>query len=114
MEFLLSLVQSISDFGQTLVDFFNHIPDFFHDIFIYLNAWIVKVKLYFLLMSLKISYETAQYLLNEIGFTQMVVTAFNSLPDEIRYYAFLFKIPQALTIYFNCMATGFVIKMSRV
>lgn len=114
MDFLLSLVQGLGDFGQTVVDFFNHIPTWFEDLFIYLNAWYIKMKLYFLLMSLELSYKTAQFLLNEIGFTQLVVSAFNALPSELRYYAFLFQVPQALNVYFTCMATGFVIRISRM
>lgn len=114
MDFLLSLVQGLGDFGQTVIDFFNHIPTWFEDLFIYLNAWYIKMKLYFLLMSLELSYKTAQFLLNEIGFTQLVVSAFNALPSELRYYAFLFQVPQALNVYFTCMATGFVIRISRM
>ncbi|EHU9451545.1 DUF2523 domain-containing protein, partial [Vibrio vulnificus] len=53
------------------------------------------------------------YLLNDIGFNQMIATSFNALPSELRYYAFLFKIPQAISIYFNCLATAFVLRMTR-
>jgi hypothetical protein len=113
METLLSLIKGIGDFGQTVVDYFNHVPSWFEEIFVYLNAWYIKIKFYFLLVSLELSYKTAQFLLNEIGFTELVVSAFNALPSELRFYAFLFQIPQALNIYFTCMATGFVIRMTR-
>ncbi|MDV2391259.1 DUF2523 family protein, partial [Vibrio cholerae] len=54
-----------------------------------------------------------EYLLNDIGFNDMLASFFNALPDEIRYYAFIFKIPQAIGIYFNCLATAFVWKITR-
>lgn len=114
MEFLLNLVQSLGDFGQTIVDFFNNIPNWFESLFIYLNAWYIKIKLYFFILSLELSYKTASYLLNDIGFTALVVQAFNSLPSELRYYAFLFQVPQALNIYFTCLVTGFVMRFSKV
>lgn len=114
MQFLLDLMQSLGDIGQTVVDFFDNVPTWFEQTFVYLNAWYIKIKLYFLLVSLELSYKTAQYLLNDIGFTELVVQAFNALPSELRYYAFLFQLPQALNIYFTCMATGFVIRLTRV
>ncbi|AZS26400.1 DUF2523 domain-containing protein [Vibrio anguillarum] len=63
--------------------------------------------------SLSVSYKTASYLLNEIGFTQIIILTFNALPDELRFYAFLFKIPQAINIIFTGFTTAFVISVSR-
>ncbi|MBF4228091.1 DUF2523 domain-containing protein, partial [Vibrio anguillarum] len=48
-----------------------------------------------------------------IGFTQIIILTFNALPDELRFYAFLFKIPQAINIIFTGFTTAFVISVSR-
>ncbi|ARC92169.1 DUF2523 domain-containing protein [Vibrio coralliilyticus] len=114
MEFILSLLQGLGDAGQTVIDFFSNAPNWFEQIFIYLNAWYVKIRLYMLIKYIEMSYRTAEFLLNEIGFAEFIISAFNALPSEIRYYAFLFKIPQAINVYFNFLATGFVMKMSRM
>lgn len=113
MEYILSLLQGIGDVGQSVLDFFTAVPSWFEQIFIYLNAWYVKIKLYMLIKYLELSYRTAEFLLNEIGVTQFVISAFNQLPSEVRYYAFLFKVPQALSVYFNFLATAFVLKITR-
>ncbi|MDH5959694.1 DUF2523 domain-containing protein, partial [Vibrio aestuarianus] len=73
----------------------------------------IKLKLKWMVYSLAIAYKTASYLLNEIGFTQIIVMTFNALPDEIRFYAFLFKIPQAINIIFTGFTTAFVLSVSR-
>ncbi|WP_234911469.1 DUF2523 family protein, partial [Vibrio anguillarum] len=41
------------------------------------------------------------------------ILTFNALPDELRFYAFLFKIPQAINIIFTGFTTAFVISVSR-
>ncbi|POC46636.1 DUF2523 domain-containing protein [Vibrio vulnificus] len=113
MQLILDFLAFLSSIGDTFVEFITSIPDYFHQFFVYLNAWYVKIKFYFFIISLQMAYDTAVYLLNDIGFNQMISSSFNALPSELRYYAFLFKIPQAISIYFNCLATAFVLRMTR-
>lgn len=113
METILTLLQNLGDAGQTVVDFFDSTPDYFDQIFIYLNAWYIKIRLVLLIKYLELSYRTAEFLLNEIGVTRLIINTFNALPSEMRYYAFLFKVPQAISIYLNFIATGFVLKMTK-
>ncbi|ATC59454.1 DUF2523 family protein [Vibrio anguillarum] len=113
MESLLLIVQSIGDFFQTIIDFFLNIPDYFDQLTVYINASYIYLKLKFMVYSLSVSYKTASYLLNDIGFTQIIILTFNALPDELRFYAFLFKIPQAINIIFTGFTTAFVISVSR-
>ncbi|ELI3475866.1 DUF2523 domain-containing protein [Vibrio cholerae] len=113
MQFLLDLLGSIANAGDTVTEFFKSIPDYFGQLVVWGNAWYVKLKFLWLIYSLELAYKTAEYLLNDIGFNDMLASFFNALPDEIRYYAFIFKIPQAIGIYFNCLATAFVWKITR-
>ncbi len=113
MDWLMDILEPIANFGSTIVDFIAYIPEYFKQFFIYLNAWYVKVKFTFLIYSIEFAYETAQYLLAEIGFNELLQSLFNRLPSELRYYAFLFKIPEAISIYINCMATAFVLRLQR-
>lgn len=113
MQFLLDALSALGDFGQTVVDFFNYIPDYFTQIVAYVNLWYLKLKLMGLIWSLEVYYATAQLLLEDIGFTSAISLAFNSLPSELRFYAHSFGLPNALGVYFNFLATGFVMKMLR-
>lgn len=113
MQYILDFLAYLSSVGDTFIEFFSFIPQYFEDFFVYLNAWYVKAKFKFFIMSLGLAYETAVFLMNDLGITQMVVMLFNQLPSELRYYLHLFGIPKALSIIFNCGATAFVFRMMR-
>ncbi|MDE1222800.1 DUF2523 domain-containing protein [Vibrio aestuarianus] len=113
MEYILILFQSIGDFFQTIIDFIWNIPSYFAELSAYIDAKFVYLKFKGMLIYLAYSYKVAQYLLEDIGFTQLISSTFNAMPDELRFYAFAFKIPQALSIFFNGLATAFVMKMMR-
>ncbi len=114
MQFILDLLSGLGDIAQTIKDFFVYIYSSLENIFVYLQAQYVKMKFYFIIYSLKFTYEVAEYLLKDIGFSSLLTSGFNQLPDEVRYYANAFKLPQALNIYFNCVATAFVLKIQRM
>ncbi|EKO3715623.1 DUF2523 family protein [Vibrio metschnikovii] len=113
MESIYLIIQSIGDFFQSIIDFILNIPAYFEQFVIFVYAWYINIKLKWMIYSLAFYYKVASYLLNEIGFTQLIVMTFNALPDEIRYYAFLFKIPQALNIIFTAFTTAFVLTVRR-
>lgn len=114
MQFILDILAALGDVATTIKDFFVYLFSSLENIFVYLEAWVVKVKFYFIIYSLKFTYEVASYLLEDIGFNALLTSSFNALPDEVRYYAYAFKLPQALSIYFNCVATAFVLKIQRM
>ncbi|GLO63657.1 hypothetical protein MACH09_41650 [Vibrio sp. MACH09] len=114
MQELYNLVGYISDVGNTVFDFFQSIPDMFTQLLTYINYLFIKVKIYFLIKSIEMSFRVAQLLLEDIGFNLLVETAFNALPSELRYYAHLFGIPKALTLVGNCVGTALVMRISRV
>lgn len=113
MQWLMDLINSIGDIGQTVVDFLDFVPTYFQQLVAYINVWYIKLKLVGLIWTMQVYYATAQILLEEIGFTQAIASAFNALPDELRYYAHAFGLPRAISTYFNFLATGFVMKMLR-
>ncbi|WP_100268097.1 DUF2523 family protein [Vibrio fluvialis] len=113
MQFLVDLISSLGDFGQTIVDFLDFVPTYFQQLVAYINVWYIKLKLVGLIWTMQVYYATAKVLLEEIGFTQAIASAFNALPDELRYYAHAFGLPRAISVYFNFVATGFVMKMLR-
>ncbi|TKF60224.1 DUF2523 domain-containing protein [Vibrio kanaloae] len=83
------------------------------DLFSYIQIFIIKMKLKAELEFIKLSYNSAKILLNEIGFNEMLSSAFNALPDELRFYAFKFGFPQGLAVWANFFTTALVMRMSR-
>ncbi|HAS8493073.1 TPA: DUF2523 domain-containing protein, partial [Vibrio vulnificus] len=51
MQLILDFLAFLSSIGDTFVEFITSIPDYFHQFFVYLNAWYVKIKFYFFIMS---------------------------------------------------------------
>ncbi len=113
MQFILDLLSGLGDVGRTVLDFFEFIPTYFQELVAYFNVWYIKMKLTWLIWTMQVYYTTAKLLLEEIGFNSVIASAFNSLPDEIRFYAYAFGVPHAIGVYFNFLSTGFVMKMLR-
>ncbi len=98
---------------DSLMDVWFNISGYFKEFFIYLDLWIVKAKLKFMLVSIKITYQVASTLLNEIGFTTLFQQLFNMLPSELRYWGVQFGLPKAVTFYMNCVATSLIMRLTR-
>ncbi|SON48620.1 DUF2523 family protein [Vibrio tapetis] len=113
MDSIYDLLGSMSDMFKSVEAYLLAIPDMFDDLLAHLHYWYIKGKLTFALFFIELSYNTAKVFLNEIGFNRLIETSFNALPDELRYYAFLFKVPDAITLYMNCLSTALVMRLSR-
>lgn len=96
-----------------LIAFLVSIPDMLSELLHYLQLYVVKLRIQAQIEFIKFSYETAEILLKELGFHDMLAFAFNRLPSELRYYAFLFGIPEGISIFANALTTVFVIRWSR-
>ena len=96
MEYILSLLVLVMLARASLI--FLRLYRQFEQIFIYLNAWYVKIKLYMLIKYLELSYRTAEFLLNENWCNQFVIFAFNYCLVKSGTM-FLFKVPQALCLF---------------
>ncbi|MDN3699343.1 MULTISPECIES: DUF2523 family protein [Vibrio] len=113
MEWLNTALNYLSNGFQTVIDFIAAIPYMFENLLSYIQLYMLKAKITGYIWWLEISYRSAQILLEEIGFNELLVTVFNGLSPEIRYYAYLFGIPQAITIFTNFFTTAFVMRMTR-
>lgn len=113
MEYIYSFIDWISFQFAFVTDFLKAIPQMLLDLFSYIQIFIIKMKLKAELEFIKLSYNSAKILLNEIGFNEMLSSAFNALPDELRFYAFKFGFPQGLAVWANFFTTALVMRMSR-
>ncbi|AYV19808.1 DUF2523 family protein [Vibrio mediterranei] len=114
MELIYNLLGWISDAFASVLDFIEMIPTMLEESFSYLQLIWIKLKVYWYIQLIQLSYSTATILLSEIGFNSALTMAFNSLPSEIRFYAFAFGIPKAISIYANFFTTAFVMRISRM
>lgn len=104
----------ISSVGDNINEFFSNIALMFNQLIEYAHLYYIKSKISLMLYTLKLSVGTAQLLLNEMGFTDLIANIWNKMPSEIRYYGSVFGIPDAINVISNCTATAFVLRMTRV
>lgn len=110
MQDILNFFGSI---GDNINEFFDSISLMFQQLIEYAHLYYIKSKISLMLYTLKLSTGTAQVLLNEMGFTELIANIWNQMPSEIRYYGTAFGIPDGINIISNCTATAFVLKMTR-
>ncbi|ROO77321.1 DUF2523 domain-containing protein [Vibrio crassostreae] len=113
MDYIYSFIDWISLQMAFITDFFKAIPQMTLDLFSYIQIFMIKIKLKAELEFIKLSYNSAQILLKEIGFNDILSKAFNALPDELRFYAFKFGVPQGLAVWANFFTTALVMRLSR-
>lgn len=113
MDWINDALNYLSNGFQTIVDFISAIPIMLERLLSYIQLYILKSKITGYIWFLEISYRSAQILLEELGFNELLVSVFNGLSPELRYYAYLFGIPQAITIFTNFFTTAFVMRMTR-
>lgn len=113
METLFSFIDWVTLQFHYMVTFIESIPSMFTDLMSYIQLYYIKLKIYGQIEFIKLSYNTAQILLQELGFNDVLTMAFNSLPSELRFYAFKFGLPEGLSILANFFTTAFVMRMSK-
>ncbi|MGF1719252.1 DUF2523 domain-containing protein [Vibrio kyushuensis] len=113
MDWIIDIFNFFGDGLDSIINFINSTPTMFEDIITYMQLWYIKMQFTIYISFLKISYQTAQLLLEEIGFNDVLVSTFNLLPDELRYYAHAFGLPKAIATYINFFTTGFVMRFSK-
>ncbi|MEZ9637378.1 DUF2523 domain-containing protein [Vibrio cyclitrophicus] len=113
MDYIYSFIDWISFQMSFITDFFKAIPQMTLDLFSYIQIFMIKMKLKAELEFIKLSYNSAQILLKEIGFNDLLSSVFNALPDELRFYAFKFGFPQGLAVWANFFTTALVMRFSR-
>ena len=110
---MIEFFEYIAYLGATVLNYLENIGTFLEQIFVWLEVWLIKMKLASQLYFLRFSFLVAKALLEEIGFATLLTELFNKLPSEIRYWAHLFKYPEGIALYINCFTTAIVIRMSR-
>jgi len=113
MAYLFDFIDWFSTQMSFVTDFFKSIPQMTLDLFSYIQIFMIKMKLKAELEFIKLSYNSAQILLQEIGFNDVLSRVFNALPDELRFYAFKFGFPQGLAVWANFFTTALVMRFSR-
>ena len=99
----------IGDFFFTIYEFiFGYLPSLIVDFFIWLTAFALKIKFYFLYESLKFAHSVATTFLDLIDISSFVNTAISSLPQDMKQLASDFRFFESLTLVVEAWITKLV------
>ncbi|WP_341524003.1 DUF2523 family protein [Pseudomonas sp. G.S.17] len=111
MDFVISWMGSVTDFFQAAWDFMDSgIYTFVKDLLVILTKALIYSFLQFKILMLDVGYEVVQEILQESGVTELVKSAWASIPGNIQSMLAFFKIPQGLTLIFSAIPTRWAMK----
>ncbi len=106
---LMGMVKFVTDFLYTIYAFiFNYIPSLIVDFFIWLTAWALKMKFYFMYQGLVFAHEVAILFLDLIDISSAVNTAISSLPQDMKQLAVDVRFFESLTLVVEAWITRLV------
>jgi len=106
---LMGMVKFVTDFLYTIYAFiFNYIPSLIVDFFVWLTAWALKMKFYFMYQGLVFAHEVAILFLDLIDISSAVNTAISSLPQDMKQLAVDVRFFESLTLVVEAWITRLV------
>jgi len=111
MDFIISWMGSVTGFFQAAWDFMDSgIYTFTKELLVIVTKALIYSFLQFKILMLDVAYEVIQELLRESGVTELVKSAWASIPGNIQSMLAFFKIPQGLTLIFSAIPTRWAMK----
>ncbi|NQZ24503.1 MAG: hypothetical protein HRT53_20960 [Colwellia sp.] len=106
---LMGMLNWISDFFSTIFYFFFvYLPSLIGEFFIWLAAYALKMKFYFLYNSLVFAHEVATTFLELIDMSTIINSAISALPQDFRQIASELRFFESLTLVIEAWITRLV------
>jgi hypothetical protein len=106
---LMGMFKFVTDFLYTIYAFiFNYIPSLIVDFFVWLTAWSLKMKFYFMYQGLVFAHEVAIVFLDLIDISSAVNTAISALPQDMKQFAADINFFESLTLVVEAFITRLV------
>jgi len=106
---LMGIVNSIGDFFYSIyLFFFDYLPSLLGQFFVWLTAYALKIKFYFMYQSLVFAHQVATTFLELIDISSFVNSAISALPQDAKQLAAEFRFFEALTLVVEAWITKLV------
>lgn len=103
------MIEHLNTLLETIQHFFDvGIFETFETAAEYFAAFYVKASLSFKVYMLKFSFETAQLLIQQLSFDDVLITAWGTLPPHIVSIFSYLKIPESVNLILSAYMTRFV------
>lgn len=102
---------SVNTFFQAVWNFMDSgIYDFIKSLLVVVTKALIWSYLQFKIFTLDVAYEVVQEILKDTGVTEVVKSAWSSIPGEMQAMLGFFNIPQGLTLIFSAIPTKWALK----
>lgn len=111
MEWLSSVADQVILFFQSIWDFFAAgIYTFVKDAFVVMTKACIYAYFTGMVFVIDVGYSTSSEIINSLGVSAAVKSAFGALPPDIQSGLSFFGVPQALNIIFSALSTRFCMR----
>jgi hypothetical protein len=108
-EGIMGLLGLIGDFFYTIYSFlFDYLPSLITRFFVWLTAWSLKIKFYFMYQGLIFAHAVATTFLDLIDISSFVNSAISALPQDMKQLASDFRFFESLTLVVEAWITKLV------
>jgi hypothetical protein len=110
---LMGIIGKIGDFFFSIYIFiFDYVPSLISQFFVWLFAWGLKLKFYFMYQGLVFAHDVAETFLDLIDISSVVNASITALPQDMRQIAVEFRFFEALTLLVEAWITRLVYSWS--
>lgn len=110
-DWLATWLDQLGAFIEAMWTFLAHgIYDFSKEVMVILTKVIIYSYIESMVFVAEIGYQVTQEIMQEVGITNAVSSAWGSLPADIRGTLSFFNVPQGLTMIFSAVPTRWAMK----
>lgn len=110
-DWLATWLDQLGAFIEALWTFFaSGIYDFAKEVMVLVTKAMIYAYIQSMIFMADIGYQVTQEIMQEVGITSAVTSAWGSLPADIRGTLSFFNIPQGLTVIFSAIPTRWAMK----
>lgn len=111
MEWLAGFINNLVVFINWVWDWFSSgIYDLLKEFLVVLTKASIYASLKVALLGLDVAYTAVQEIIQDIGVTQALQSAWNGIPSEVRGYLGFFNIPQGLGLILSAIPTRLALR----
>ena len=106
---LMGVVNSIGDFFYSIfLFFFDYLPSLLGQFFVWLSAYALKIKFYFMYQGLIFAHQIATTFLDLIDISSFVNSAISSLPQDMTQLSSVFRFFESLKLVVEAWSTKMI------
>lgn len=109
--FITDFFTGMNGFTQDMWNwFYQGMYDFTKEVMVAMTKAMIYAYFSSMIFAAEIAYEVVQDIVQGLGITQQIQSAYSTIPEDMRNTLAFFRIPEALTIIFSAIPTKMAMK----